>query len=410
MEIEQKVRDIKLDDIDEIEWLKIRQISNSHKDERDALHHLGLSMATQRATTPSQPASQHTPANWEDHFLSTPIGQLAPIRVIRYPHELKLSLPKDYGLVFGYRRVFAAKQQGLTTIQAQVIHLTPDEYRGDKIRLYLQLMAFAENAEREELAYSDYFKAIKRLKDKYEATYPESSKRFKHLTQSRDAKGHFGHTDKQAPSSFNKELRKIIRKNPRTIREDFQVGNFLTYAVLTERYKELPNKSASLVLSQIPCNQQIVILDQLVAQHLPFTIKNIEAAVVKYRQSAIGISDTSDRKVTVTADSAVTASPNKSNRLGHNGIQAPSTAYDTLPDLTIVATVINLCLDLRHRFTWTPTTTCEALPIFDDLLSASQILADYLRHEHAMLRKRTSHTAPQNNGANKGALAHAHHR
>lgn len=235
MQIDRDIKDIPLNDIDEIEWLKIRQM-----EDRDAGHddltYLGLSMAT--PTLPTDQSSTDNPISWEDFLLRMPVGQLAPVRVIRYPLEFRLSLPKDYGLVFGYRRWHAAKQQGLTTIKAQVIHLSIEEYRNNKIKFFLLLMGFTENAEREPLSGTEYLKAVKRLKDKYEAIYPKSSKRFKHLTQDRNTKGHFGQTNRQKPPNFNRAFRKIIKKSQQRIDEDIQIADLLTSAILNDRYKD----------------------------------------------------------------------------------------------------------------------------------------------------------------------------
>lgn len=408
MQIEREIRDIKLDDIDEIEWLKIRQ-SDNHDAEPNNLHHLGLSMAT-RATTPADPSapcspvvksetiSANSPTSWEDFLLRMPVGQLAPIRVIRYPYELQ-PLPKDYGLIFGYRRWQAAKQRGLTTIKAQVIHLSIQEYRDDKTRFYLLLMGFTENAEREPLSGMEYFKAVKRLKDKYEAIYPKSSKHFKHLTQTRNIRGHFESTTQQAPPSFNRALRRITKKSKRTIHEDLQIADLLSSAILDNRYKEPIHKSVALLLTEVPQDRQVIILDQLASQHLPFTTDNIK--------KAIGKSNKTYRKPPVSADSALTD--------GIPQIQPLNVSADgaSLPDLAIVKATITLCLNLRHRFAWTPTTIREALPVFDDLLSALQTLTDYLRHEKAVLDghpSKTVRTATQNDHQSNGRTLKLAHR
>lgn len=396
MQIERDIKDIPLNSIDEIEWLKIRQIENQGAEDNN-LTYLGLSMAT-NATAPAAPKSADHPTSWEDFLLRMPVGQLAPVRVIRYPHELQ-PLPKDYGLVFGYRRWHAAKQRGLTTIKAQVIHLSIEEYRDDKTKFYLLLMGFTENTEREPLSGMEYFKAVKRLKDKYETIYPDSSKRFKHLTQGRNPKGHFTQANRQAPPSFNKVLRKITKKSQRRIEEDVQLADLLNRAILDDRYQKTITKSAALTLARIPHDQQIAVLDQLVASNLPFTINNIETAIHKSQHQGIGIPNRPDRQPTVNADSALTAQPHNSHHLAAGDIQTLRShdrqfpaGHNSLPDLTIVKAVVKLCLDLRHRFIWTPTTIEEALPIFDDLLSASQVLVDYLRHEKAVIQNRTCRT------------------
>lgn len=408
MQIEREIRDIKLDDIDEIEWLKIRQLGNQDA-EQDNLHHLGLSMATRTATPadPSAPCSPavksetlntDSPTSWEDYLLRMPVGQLAPVRVIRYPHELQ-PLPKDYGLVFGYRRWQAAKQRGLTTIKAQVIHLSIQEYRNDKTRFYLLLMGFTENAEREPLSGMEYFKAVKRLKDKYEAIYPKSSKHFKHLTQTRNTRGHFEGTTQQAPPSFNRALRRITKKSKRTIHRDLQIADLLSSAILDNRYKEPINKSVALLLTEVPQDHQVIILDQLASQHLPFTTDNIK--------KAIEIFNTDNRKSPVSATMALTGKSHQSNHLAPNTLNAP------LPDLAVAKATITLCLNLRHRFAWTPTTIREALPVFDDLLSALQTLTDYLRHEKAVLDghpSKTVRTATQNDHQSNGRTLKLAHR
>jgi len=392
MQLEPQIRDIPLNSIDEIEWLKIRQMEDRDSEDPN-LTYLGLSMATKSAT-PADPSNADDPTSWEDFLLQMPAGQLAPVRVIQYPPELKLSLPKDYGLIFGYRRWHAATQRGLTTIKAQIIHLSFEEYRNDKIKFAMLLMGFTENAEREPLTGTDYFKAVKRLKDKYEAIYPESSKRFKHLTQSRNTKGRFAQTSGPAPTTFNKALQKITKKSQRRIEEEIQIANLLTSTILSDRYKGSINKSVALVLAKLPDDQQIAVLDQLTAQGLPITIANLEAAIHQSQPQPIGHSDTpatNDRNVTVNAESALTASPNDINDLAPTPIM-PSNDGARLPDLTMVKAIITLCLDLRHRFAWTPAAIGEALPIFDDLMSASQTLADYLRHEKAILDGHISRT------------------
>lgn len=392
MQLEPQIRDIPLNSIDEIAWLKIRQMEDRDSEDPN-LTYLGLSMATKSAT-PADPSNADDPTSWEDFLLQMPAGQLAPVRVIQYPPELKLSLPKDYGLIFGYRRWHAATQRGLTTIKAQIIHLSFEEYRNDKIKFALLLMGFTENAEREPLTGTDYFKAVKRLKDKYEAIYPESSKRFKHLTQSRNTKGRFAQTSGPAPTTFNKALRTITKKSQQRIDEEIQIANLLTSAILSDRYKGSINKSVALVLAKLSNDQQITILDQLTTQGLPITIANIESAIHHSQPQPIGNPDrpeTNDRKVTVKPDSGTTANLNDINDLAKTAI-TPSNGSARLPDLTMVKATIALCLDLRHHFGWTPAAISEALPIFDDLLSASQVLADYLRREKAILDGHISRT------------------
>jgi hypothetical protein len=414
VQIDRDIKDIPLNDIDEIEWLKIRQMEDRDA-EHDDLTYLGLSIAT-RTATPADPSSADDPTSWEDFLLRMSVGQLAPVRVIRYPPEVQLSLPKPYGLVFGYRRWHAAKQRGLTTIKAQVIHLSIEEYRDNKTKFFLLLMGFTENAEREPLTGTDYLKAVRRLKDKYEAIYPKSSNRFKHLTQDRSTKGHFASTNGQKPPNFNKVLRKITKKSQRRIEEDIQIADLLTSAMLDDRYKEPINKSVALLLAKISHEQQIAILDRLATQHLPFTIKNIESAINQCQRQSIGTPNTNDRKRTVNAESALTADPNDSNDLAgivhppsRNTVHVPP--HSALPDLTLAKTAIKLCLDLRHRFSWTPSAIKEALPIFGDLMSASQALADYLRHEQAILdghisRTPSTSTAHGSNGDSKHVLKH----
>lgn len=349
MEIEPHVKTLKLSEIEEIAWLKLR-------DRTDTLHQLGLSIRP--CAPPPHPTSD---TNLETLVLQLSVGQLAPIRVLRYPLELHHYGP-PYGLIFGYRRYQAAKKANLDTIQAQVIHLTAQEYEDPTIRLMLLVMAFAENAHREPLTSTDYYHALQRLKDKYESLYPAASKRFKHLTQARNHQGQLASKSRQNPPSFTKLARTITGKDERRIREDIQLADIFTRALLQHRYEQPITKSALLILNRVPPEQQTAVLQQLESQHLPPTVENIEQAIAQSRR----------------------AKPQSQTPEPRQQQEKPTL---TLPDLHTVKTVTKLCLDLRNNFPWTPAAVQQALPIFTDLALASQTLTDYLKQQAVSLQQ-----------------------
>lgn len=80
-------------------------------------------------------------------------------------------------------------------------------------------------------------------------------------------------------------------------------------------------------------------------------------------------SETNDRKLTVIPDSGTTASPHDFNDLAPATVM-PSIGGTRLPDLTIVKAMITLCLDLRHRFSWTPLPTTRTVTA-DSAVTAS---------------------------------------
>lgn len=321
----------------------------------------GWSESRSSAIAPTRTGAHNNDPTWGEALLNMPIGQLAPVRVIRYPQELN-RFGKDYGLIFGYRRWYAAKQEGQPTIKAQIILLTAEEYHDPKIIFQLQLMGFTENLAREPLTRFDFYKAVNRLKAQYDKAHPETTTRFKHLTQDKDTSGKFQKPTRKAPDTFANKLRKITKKSKSTIQEDIQIAELLNLAIFDRRYATPPKKSAALVLTQVEQEQQTVILNDLAAKSKPFTIQNIQAAIAKLKgkhspDNAIGKPNNSNRKSTVTAESAVTADSPKSKDLHHVSVlQQFPTPQDGYPHLTLVPTITKLCLDLRQHYPWNLTT------------------------------------------------------
>lgn len=433
MEISPQIQEIKVGSIDEVEWLKIRQTPDDPDTEQEALHHLGLSMklpASQRSSATAAAAPQlqiATPCpavhdndpTWGEAFLDMPVGQLAPVRVIRYPQELN-RFGKDYGLIFGYRRWYAAKQEGLPTIKAQILLITAEEYHDPKIIFHLQLMGFTENLAREPLTRSDYYKAVKRLKAQYDKAHPETTTRFKHLIQEKDTSGKFQKPTRKAPESFAKKLRKITKKSKTSIENDIQIAEFLNLAIFDRRYATPLKKSAALLLTQLPQEEQTTILDELAAKGKPFTIHNIETAIAKSKAkhstpTPIGNTNRHHRKLTVNPDSGVTADSPKSKQLhapSKHTVEPIPTPHDRFPNLTLVPTITKLCLDLRQHYPWNLTTIEAELPSLADLASASQLLVDYLREQRIALRDQDGKTTTRKGAGLPNATqpkhAHAH--
>src|SRR5574337_158064 len=321
MQIEQHVKTLKLSEIEEIVWLKLRTKS-------DALHHLDASI---RPYTP--PPAPTTTDSVEDLMLQLSVGQLCPVRVIFYPTNLHRYGP-SYGLIFGYRRYQAAKEAKLNTIQAQVIHLSAEEYQDPTIRFMLLLMAFTENAQRAPLSSIEYYEALHKLKEKYEALYPAASKKLKHTAQTRIKSGQFASTKHKRPPSFTKFAKAITGKNEQRIREDIQIADLLTQGVLTDRYDTPITKSALLATHRSKPSQQ--------------TTPPID--------------------------------PSPSSQ------QHEPPALE-LPDLNTIQATTRFCLQLRNEFQWTPETIAHALPILTDLMLASQMLTDHLKHHAPPLQK-----------------------
>lgn len=350
MEIEPHVKTLKLSEIEEIAWLKLR-------DKTDTLHQLGLSIGP--CAPPPHPTSD---TNLETLMLQLSVGQLAPVRTLRYPLELHHYGP-PYGLIFGYRRYLAAKQAKLDTIQAQVIHLTAQEYEDAAVRFLLLLMAFAENTHREPLSNIDYYRALQRLKDKYEALCPAASKQLKHLTQTRTNRGQFTSMTQKRPPNFTKLAQTVTGKSERRIREDIQLADLLTRGILATRYEQPVGKKALLAFDRLPEEKQAATLEQLQSQHLPLSVKNIARATDSSRRTTHkpGTPESCPQRETPVLE---------------------------LPDLDAVQAVTKLCLHLRNNFHWTPATVAQALPLFTDLALASQALTDHLRRHTSSSQNR----------------------
>ena len=386
MDIEQTIKQLKVAEIDEMEWLKIRETADDPEAEKQALHHLGLSMRSPVHTTPHATPNS-TATSLEDLILSTPIGQLAPIRVIRYPRELN-RFGKDYGLIFGYRRWRAAKKQGLPTIHAQVVHLTPEEYHNPQVRFWLRMMGFTENTAREPLSSRDYYKTVRSLKEQYQAIYPEASKKSHHLKQDRNPKGHLKGRTPNATPGFGASLAKITKKSQRMAEKDIQIADLLNLEVFDDRYSQPINQSVALLLTQLPHDAQTTILNRLAKKGQPFTIKNIQAAINKYHQTHPSTATTrnnGDKRPTDTAQSAVSARHNKSRQFDNDASQHIASNHTALPDLDAVKTMTKVCLHLRSRFTWSLPDILEALPPFADMAHAADLLVDFLRQEKLAL-------------------------
>jgi hypothetical protein len=368
MEIDERIHNIPVGQIDEIEWLRLRQTPTDASQEKLAIKALGRSVRDPRQagapqagpkaglqTALRQAFSPRKGADCDDNpFASLPVGQLAPIRVIRYPTDLP-RFGKSYGLVFGYRRLQAAKAEGIPAIQAQVIVLTAQEYQSPEVRLWLRVMGVAENIHREPLSTYDMAAAWKQLKEQYETLYPDTSHRAPHLRQQRDKKGQLrGPSASAKRSPFARHASRWSGVSERTIDEYIQIAEDINNAILDDLIQARVTKSAALALAKVPGEDQPKVLEALSSKGKPFTVENIETAAQRHLERKPG------------------------RPAASNDNETPP-----LPDLSIWWEAAKLCMDLLHRFDWSPRTRDAALPAVAHLHGASGSLYRKLCQEKA---------------------------
>ncbi len=351
MEIEAKIQVIPTSQIEEIEWLKLRQGHDNAEHEKEARAVLGRSLRDPRHLSPPSPGTPkgatttHGALNFnitkleqftEDLFSALPVGQLAPIRVIRYPTDLD-RFGKPYGLVFGYRRLRAAKAEGLPTIQAQVVQVTAEEYRNPQMRFWLRLMGFSENTNREPLTGLEMAAALKRLRDAFESLYPQASYKAKHTTRARTAKGHLAEQNKIRPTRFSRMASRLGGVSERTVRHYVQMSDDLGDAILERLIQKRADTAAAASLAKLPQNDRERVLDQLDAEQRPITRHTIKTAAAQD---------------------------------GH------------MPDLRDLTKTAKRCMELL-KFQWSRNTRNYALPIVGELESASNSLYSLLCQDDA---------------------------
>lgn len=403
MHLDPRLVPIKVSEIEEISWLHYRRTSDDKARESQALRMLGNSLTPPVSGgngRPSQPPEPSVPLlppptraeDFSDDLLSKiAIGQLSAIRVIRFPSDLIGHKP--YGLVFGYRRWEAAKLKGLPTLDAQVLILTSEEYRSERINLLLRLMAIGENEHREPLSARDRMFALKDCLERFQLLYPNvapkrgrpasapsavaksttpaaesaSAKRSPHPT-SRSASDTTPTPRPGSREHFLVVASKVTNRSKKTIERDLYLADLLSRSLYTRMlHKNLTPKALS-QLVRLPEKQQIDLLRRT-PKSTPITTATIRAELAK--QSG--------------TDPLPAAHPLAPRPVCHHCKTCRIT--DAPADCPQVSTIIAqlqiaavLCSDLNLHFKWTPLLRDLLLPHLSRLATAAQTLEGDLRN------------------------------
>ncbi len=182
-------RDIAVKDIEPLP-LTLQRYHGDSKTEARIIRLIGRSM---RPLFPPSPTN-HSPQNGDDPkptisirvdddivdleegLLALPMGQIAPIRLLKYPEGLD-GFHKPYGLIFGNLRYEGAKAEGLETLQAQVLTCTLEEYQKPFLEFILRAWAYMENELRLMLDRRDRGDGMTALREAYDEIAPKKTTR-----------------------------------------------------------------------------------------------------------------------------------------------------------------------------------------------------------------------------------------
>lgn len=373
MDVESQVRDIPVGDIQSVDWLTQRAHAGLN-----ALQISDLQESLQPFNTPKTgigpaprpgqglviggpkpiPATIHD--DLEASLARIPLGQLAPIRLMRFPYEIPHLQP--YGLVFGLRRLSAAKAAGIKVIQAQVVTMTAAEYNDHSCRFRLMLMAFCENTHRLALKEGDYIRNLKALKACYHAIHPLASRS---TTPVRGAQGRIvGNAPKPATErSFVSEMAEHEGVTERAIRKKLFLAEHVVDDALDLLSDGVITQTAALALAKAPPEQQIPILNAIAQQGLPFTSDTITQVVASHSRPA-------------PHDRPSTNGNRTANGNGHHNVHQ---LLDTVPDLTLFKYVTRQAINLKKEHVWTPEAASQAIDTIAVAAVALERLEDHVR-------------------------------
>ncbi len=291
---------VKVNECEEVGWLTTR-FAPPDPDDEEKLLALGLSMLGPRA------APQPGPINYDptglahgfpardsmsNRSVDFSVGQIAPIHVFRYPPECQGGASfKTYGIIAGTRRWKAAKKvnevyvkQGkpapLAEIDAVIYILDKQEYDSDRGQLHLQLVALAENCQREELSHTDRIQFTLACEQRYYKVYPQAAK------AGRPKKSEARTPDAVlSPPRFDQAFSKLSGRSASSIRQDVNLAKNLQSrlsAVLFDRVQRREmSLSAGRALMPIPKNVQARIIQALEQRGLAVSEENIRAEIAR---------------------------------------------------------------------------------------------------------------------------------
>jgi len=293
MEIDKEIREIPLNDIQQLEWLTTRS-SDTDILQLDQLSHSLQPLATPTTGSGAIPKSGQMPdaiqpilnnlhESLEPSLFTISLGQLSPIRVLKFPPEIDHL--RTYGLICGLRRVLAARQAGLTTSHAQIVRLSADEYRDPTIQLRLFYLAYYQHPARTPLRFGDRIMALKTLKDYYNTRFPNHTRKAVAAAKPRDDQGHLqASTAKPAEKRFTQVAAKILGLREREIYDDIHLAEHLCTSLIKSLNTGEITKSAAMILAKISPEQQSHAQELLAKKHEPPTIANITRIVDRIRE------------------------------------------------------------------------------------------------------------------------------
>jgi hypothetical protein len=346
--------------------------------------------ATTKALAIRLPDLPDLPAHTEEFINSIHQGQILPIRVIRFPSEaLK---PKDYGLIFGFRRLQAKKllvAKGLAppSIDARVIRLTHAEYLKDEILFQLYLQALAENQLHEPLNYKDKIKVFATAREWIQILYPELKRSGKTDTSpptpkavsptpvpgssSKPQATHRPSTRGQKPGAA-RTAGTLTKVSERSSKQYKRVIDGLSRALMDKVTRDELSIRAADALVPLPKKQQLQLVRALEAEGITPTERAIRDHLRHKTPSAQKLTPDSPSPPTLSTAKA-TCDKCRTCCIADDPATCPSIS-NILLELER-ATI--LCLDLNHHFRWTPKLRALILPRITKLsVCATSLEAD----------------------------------
>lgn len=357
MDVIPQIKEIPVNEIQLVDWMAGRSSEDAHTQQFDPLQ--------QSLQGPTIPASgvgldpnigegvggpQRAPRNLHDvletSLFSIPLGQLAPIHVLEFPHDIHHTRP--YGLIFGLPRLVDAQARDLTTIPAQVVTLDAIEYADPATRFRIILMACFGNTHGPSRREGNYIKALRALKICHNTLHRRASKR---SIPTRGNKGRIIDNTKNPASgqSFATAIAEQQGVSLATMKRHLTLANRTGDLTLEYLNRGDINQASALALCKAPPAQQEPTLQTLTQQGFPLTVTNILRAI----------------------KTATPPARRNGSLAGNNGSSHP------IPDITVFEDASRHAVTLKNSFTWTPEIAIQAIDI---IRGAAMALASLCEH------------------------------
>lgn len=386
---------IPVNQIDEIPCLNVRRHPvGIPADQKESLLALGRSMLRPTAASPGASRTPHlnfNPTSNATAFSDGPpgqkpidlsVGQVQPIRVLKYPPEMAVT-NKPYGLICGYRRWRAARLVGITALDAQVMSLTYEEYRGDEWNLLLRLMSLTENDQREPLSPIDRMLTLRDLKERYYLIYPGAKKVGRPPSAARTPDAVLP-PDKQPLKGYDKPsftafAAENTGRSETAIKYDLLLAERLAAASFDLMARNSLTPGAARQLIRLPRGRQTDIINALTRRGLEVTERTIREENARFEhalQKATNGPEASGPELPTALRPLTACNDCPTCHLETDPMAC--THFKKASEHLEVAAM--LCLDLHYRFSWSEAAIKQVLDHVSTLAEAAKSLEHHLRN------------------------------